>query len=501
MNSKIKGIIAGGVVVCCLGATLAVLELTGKPDDSSSTDVSSVESSLLEDETLFQLTSINKDSIALISFENQYGTLNIERDEGSGGEDTSWSLKELGGVNPNGTAIKACVNICSELKGKQLVEENVSDKAKYGLESPSARVAVSVDGGNDTVILIGDEIPTGGYRYVMLEGDTSVYTAMISNVNYFLQKAEYFCSLSLVYTPSDNAWPEIERLTIKRSDLDYDMVFVTVPEDDAPIGMVSTQAMIKPVYAGLDITNSAAVTHGIWGLQAAEAAVLHPTEEDMKEYALDAPDCTVILDTDKEDYTLKVGKAIYAKDENGEETTEVAGYYCYINAEGTDCIYAVEKENCPWASVLPEDIIGGQMVGSYIMDLEEISVIGEDTNSVVDINAVEETDDTSEVFEVKINGKTVDGDIFKDWYVYWLECPADETYFQPLTGEETLYLTVTLREKDGDERIVKFYHTSGRRLIVEIDGNVGYKIPISYAQVLIDNLERVSAGEAIVSTY
>ena len=66
MNSKLKGVIAGGVVLCCLGATLAFLEFTGKPDDSSSS--SSVDTSIVEEENLYPLTTLVKESISQITF-------------------------------------------------------------------------------------------------------------------------------------------------------------------------------------------------------------------------------------------------------------------------------------------------------------------------------------------------------------------------------------------------------------------------------------------------
>ncbi len=499
MNSKLKGVIAGGVVLCCLGATLAFLELTGKPDDSSSS--SSADTSIIEEENLYPLTTLEKESISQITFSNENGELHIVRSGNS--QQPSWSVQELDGIKQNSTAVSACVNVCSSLSGKELVEENASDLAKYGLAQPSATITISSDSAADNTFLIGDEIPTGGYRYIVQQGSHTVYTVMINNINYFLQSEQYFCGLSLVYTPSDDAWPTIDRLTIKRKDLDYDMVFITLDPDNTPIGFVSSQAMIKPVYAGLDITNSAAVTHGIWGLTASAAVVIHPTDDDFAEYGLSDPQCTVILDCDTEDYTLKIGNEVYAADEEGNETKQVAGYYCYINAAGTDCIYIIPAENCAWATVVPGDIIGGQMASNYIMDLTGITIETADKTYDAKINAVAEDKEQGieEVFEVTIDGQDVDEDLYKNWYTFWLECPTTETYFEPLTGEETLWCTVTLSRKNGTQQVVKYYQTTGRRIIVEIDGNVGYKIPVSYAETLIKNLENVKNGIAIVETY
>ena len=240
MNSKLKGVIAGGVVLCCLGATLALLEFTGKPDQGSSS--SSIDTSIVEDEKLYPLTSLTKESISKITFSNEHGELHIVRSGTS--QQPSWSVQELDGIKQNGTAVSACLNICSSLSGKELVEENAADLAKYGLAQPSATITISSDSAADTTFLIGDEIPTGNYRYIVQQGSHTVYTVLINNINYFLQNEQYFCGLSLVYTPSDDAWPTIDRLTIKRKDLDYDMVFVTLDPENTPIGFVSTQAMI-----------------------------------------------------------------------------------------------------------------------------------------------------------------------------------------------------------------------------------------------------------------
>lgn len=511
MNSKIKGIIVGVVVMVCLGATLLLLKLTdpAKNTDSSSQkdNTSSIADELLEDENVYPLTEIDKNSVSKITFVNEHGELVIERTEKAPSADGTavWQLTNLDGVRQNKTFVNACVNICSGLKGREIVEENASDLSKYGLSEPKARITISSDNSPDRIFNIGIEIAQGGYYYLCEEGSNTVYTVLQQNVNYFMQSELYFTNSVLVDTPSDSAWPTIDRLTIKREDIDYDMVFVTVPEDEIPIGMSSNQAMIKPVYQFLNITASADVTHGIWGLTASEAVLLHPTDEDKEKYGLKEPFAKVILDTDSDDYTLSIGNPVYALDDNGEETTTVSGYYCFLNAKDTDCIYIIPATECVWATVVPGDIILGMMTNNLFVDLDTITLQTTDKTVSVDVYAHEDEnpDDSidDEVFEVKIDGKTVETELFQDWYVYWLECPTDETYFTPLTGEEELYLTVTIKLENGKEQIVKFYTSTNRRLIAELDGSVGYIIPTSYADTLMENIQRVVDGESMITTY
>lgn len=510
MNSKIKGMIVGVVVLVCLGITLAVLTLTGKPDTSDSSsggaDTSGIKDELTQDEETIALTELDKNSISKLTFTNENGSFTIERTEEAKGEASAkWTFTELSGVKQNDTFVNACVNIASSLKGRQLVEENAPDLAKYGLKEPKASLTITADGQSDITFNIGIEIATGGYYYICKQGSSDVYTVLGANAGYFFEDALYFCSNALVATPADNAWPTIERLTIKRQDLDYEMVFVTVPEDEIPVGMSSNQALIEPVYQFLNITASAGVTHGIWGLSASEAVVLHPTDEDKEKYGLTEPFAKVILDTDDTDYTLSVGNPVYALNEEGEETTTVSGYYCYLNAEDTDCIYIIPAASCPWATVVPGDIIIGMMTSNLFVDLDKISIEGKDKSFDIDIYAQEDSnkdDDIDDhIYEVKIDGSEVNVELFQSWYVYWLECPTNETYFVPLTGDEELYLTIKITLENGKEQVVEFYEATNRRLIAVIDGKVGYMIPTSYADTLMTNVQRIIDGQEMITTY
>lgn len=511
MNSKIKGIIVGVVVMVCLGATLLLLKLTdpARNTDSSSEkgDASSIADELLQDENTYPLTQLDKNSISKVTFVNEHGEFVVERTEKAPSADGTavWMLTNLGEVRQNKTFVNASVNICSALKGRELVEENAQDLSKYGLTDPAVKLTISSDNAPDKVFNVGIEIAQGGYYYICEEGSSTVYTVLKQNMMYFFEDELYFVNTTLVDTPADSDWPTIDRLTIKREDIDYDMVFVTVPEDEIPVGMSSNQAMIKPVYQFLNITASGDVTHGIWGLSASEAVKINPTDEDKEKYGLKEPFAKVILDTDSDDYTLSIGNPVYALDDNGEETSEVAGYYCFLNAKDTNCIYIISASECVWATVVPGDIILGMMTNNLFIDLDMITLETPDKTVSIDVFAQEDSNDKDDiddhVYEVKIDGKVVETELFQDWYVFWLECPTDETYFTPLTGDEELYLTVTIKLENGKEQVVKFYTSTNRRLIAELDGNVGYMIPTSYADTLMENIQRVIDGQSMITTY
>ena len=163
--------------------------------------------------------------------------------------------------------------------------------------------------------------------------------------------------LSLIVTEeitNNNTAPTIDWMTVTRKDLDYDIKF----EDDSKnyasdeVSMASSQVMIEPVYAYLDITNSNAIMYGMWGLTAADVAAVHPTEEDFKQYGLDDPFCTVDIDAELQNYHLDIGNvAAYKHDETGSETSDPAQFYCYYR--GIDLIYVFDASEVPWTSFMP----------------------------------------------------------------------------------------------------------------------------------------------------
>ena len=190
-----------------------------------------------------------------------------------------------------------------------------------------------------------------------------------------------------------------------------------------------SQVLTEPIFAYLNITNSSAATHGIWGLTAQSCEVLAPTDEDFKEYGLDDPFAEVRLSGDGYDYTLKIGDPVYQTVGDSSETTDtVTAYYCYFTGvNGVDCIYLVSADSLPWATVKAEDVITSLMTSNYLVDLSDIEVVynGEKTVYEVESNGTSadtnEDGSTAEVTKVVCGGKELDIDNFKSFYQYLID--------------------------------------------------------------------------------
>lgn len=495
MDSKLKGLIISLVFVVCLAAVAIFLALNSDSDDSKkpsdkNSNNQSQEQILNKKET--PIVNYDKTQVKKIVVENEFGTLNFIQNK-SGGD--VWTIEEIKDIEQNDTLTTAAANIAAGLKYLDIVEEDASDLSKYGLTNPQSKFTVSYADLDQTVktFLIGNESPMEGYYYLCEEGKTTVYTVNGTGLRYYLNKPEFFVDLNMLREPdSSTYWPLIVDLVVKRTDWDYDVKFKSVDEDES---VVSTQIMYEPITMGLNITTSIDVTHGLWGLKAEQAIVANPTEKDFEEYGLTEPYTVVTLEIETGDfYTLKIGKPIYYLDESGNQTSNVAGYYAYIEGvENKNVIFSVPVESLPWATFKPEDVITTLMTSNYIYDVDTITV--KDGNDNYDIDLIGEGEDAPS--EVTVNGKKVDVELFKSLYQYIITCPTNEIYWKEVSNE--VYLTIEILLKDGTTETMEFVKETDRRTVVYLNGRPQFRIAKTWTDLFSDNMISLINGDEIIS--
>ena len=367
MNGKLQGIIICGVTAACLVGVMAFLNSTsGKSDaDSSSSSTAAVSS---QDESVVILTK-SSDDITSVKVSNEHGEYSVNKSESG---KSTWSIPELGTLNANATAEASMISNLDGFKAKKLVEENVEDMSKYGLDKPTADLTVEYSDGTATTLHVGSVSPSNErYSYVSLDDEKTVYMVMGTKLSYYTDPVTAYANLTLLTKPSDDDWPDYGKETVTRKDLDYEMAFENNPNE---IEGLSGQVMTEPIFSYLNITNSSATTHGMWGLTAQSCEVIAPDETAMKEHGLSDPFATVRLSGDGYDYTLKIGDPVYATAGDSSETTDtVSAYYCYFEGvKGVDAIYLVSADNLPWATIKAEDVITSLMTSNYLVDLKDV---------------------------------------------------------------------------------------------------------------------------------
>lgn len=493
MNGKIQGIIVCGVIIACLGGTLVFLQTTGKDSSSKAEETSSAAvNTSSEDESVLLIDS-SSDNISKVEVENSYGSYTMVK-PASG--KSAWNIEELSGINQSSRLKSGMAENIAQFEAYKTVEEGASDMSKYGLDEPEGQFTVTFADDTQRTFYVGDVSTKDRYRYLCEKDGSDVYMMLNSKISYFIEPVENFVDTVLIDNPGDSDMPDYGKLTVKRSDLDYDMVFEQVDEEKAIDNMISAQVMTEPIYSYLNITVSADTTHGMWGLTAQSAVKTFPDEDDFKEYGLDKPLAEVIFTGEDYDYDLKIGNSIFAKNDDGEETTEIGSYYCYITGvDGADCIWEISADDLPWATVLPGDVITSLMTTNNIMDVSEVKVKTADKDIVYKLDS----DGESTINSVKMNGEDVDVSLFQDFYKYLLTCPTGEIYFEEPEGES--YMTIEINCASGHTDKLEFYYDSSRRSIVALNGRPSFRIQSKWSDTFISNIDKLTNGEKIVDVY
>lgn len=482
MAQRKKTLLIIGLFIISMAIVLAVLVLT-LPKDEEEEDTDSAQSGL-------SLLSYSRDDVMEMDIKNELGTFTVRNGVQGFGIDGYSEFRQ------NSTIMGAMARCAAELTAQELAEENAQDLDKYGLsaDNPKARADVKLKDGTEYTLYFGIDAPDQRTRYVRLSDSNDVYTVLMNSSGYFYNDPTDF--LSLIVTDelsNNNTAPTIDWMTVTRKDLDYDIRF----EDDTKnyavdeVSMASSQVMIEPVYAYLDITNSNSIIYGIWGLTAIDIACVNPTEEDFEKYGLDDPFCTVNIDAELQNYHLDIGNvAEYEIDETGAETSVPASYYCYY--KGIDIIYVFEASEVPWASFMPIDILSSMMTSNYIYKLDHIDIdyYGEDPKSYhFEVSGDEET---AEVWG-SLNGEEFIGDNFKEIYKFILKCPIDDIYFED-PDESSLLARMDIRRGDGSGDLVEFYDIGANRVAIKLNGVTSFSQPRNYLTVLLKNLELFKNG-------
>lgn len=499
MNGKVQGIIICGVIAASLAGVMVFLNAAG--DDTQKEESSSVtDTASSEDESVVILERAAED-ISSVHVANENGEYTLEK---SSSGKSLWTIGELGTLNQNTTLKDSLRDACGSLEAKKLVEENVSDMSKYGLDQPTASVTITYKDDSRTVLDVGTTAPNERYSYVRIQGDNSVYMVLGSKISYFTYPATSYAELNLITQPSDEDWPDYGVETITRRDWDYEVTFENDPQNIE--GMLSSQVISSPIFSYLNITGSSDVTHGMWGLTASECVVLNPEGEDFAEHGLSEPFCTVNLKGDEYDYNLLIGDPIRAVDSEGNEKDEITGYYCYLKGvTGANAIFIIGIDSLPWATFEIEDVISSIMTSNYLVDLSEISIDYKGEKTVYEITSNGSSTETLEdgsaadVTSVKCDGKELDVYNFKSLYQYMMTCPTNEIYFTDPEGESEM--TIVQTRADGGSDTIELYKDTSRRYIVKLNGKTSFRIQSTWIDTLVKNMDNIKNGKAIDDNY
>lgn len=169
---KLGKLIVAAVVLAALAATLYWSNRRKAVQDAAA----------IATDPMTEIVSLKQDDIAKLEIKlKDNDAVDLAR---VGSE--QWKITAPKPLSADQETVSSILYDLSPLKADKVVDQKATDLKAYGLDSPVAQVSATTKEGKTSKLLIGDDTPTGGDAYAMLEGDPRLFevgTAYKTNFN------------------------------------------------------------------------------------------------------------------------------------------------------------------------------------------------------------------------------------------------------------------------------------------------------------------------------
>ncbi|MBR5405255.1 MAG: DUF4340 domain-containing protein [Oscillospiraceae bacterium] len=491
MNKQVKGLLAACGALAVLGGGLAALKLTEKPAEESSVDDHMDPHAGI----LWELDSsdvISRVDITMPDGRSYAVNRKIEKEEqNNNGSDettqteiTNYYLEGLEDLPMDTVSIRTLATRSYSASANSVVEEHptAEDLKKFGLDKATV-VKFTADNADPVEFYIGARTPKGEY-YLRCKDNETVYAVSGPTVEPFLRDANYYLGKTVTKEQDSEDTVKVKSVRVDRKDLEYSiyLTYDSYYAENDKNGVASLYVMQEPIPCLLNVDRSSGITHGFYGLNAAEVICPHPTEAQLSEYGFDDPFMTATMETDNgKTSVFRLGKTY----EPADSTEETPKTYYYGWLDSVNCVYGFAPDDISFDNVTAEDITAKTVVDNYVWDIGSLVYTAGDLK--LDFKGMGESKDD---YVLKLNGQEADPERFRLLYTYLLNTAAEELVLEEVTPEGEPLVTVDLEQQDGKHNArIAFYDAGSRKAYISVNGRVLYRCRMSYVTTLIENLK------------
>ena len=160
---KMRQLLVATVVLAALAATLYWSNHRKPASDSVIAGSSSANAKVI---------SLNQDDISKLEVKKKDGDDVVLSRIGA----SNWKINSPKPLVADQESVSTILYNLSPMDGATLIEEKAADLKQFGLADPEAQISATGKDGKTHTILVGDETPTGDSAYVMLSGESKVYS-------------------------------------------------------------------------------------------------------------------------------------------------------------------------------------------------------------------------------------------------------------------------------------------------------------------------------------
>ena len=441
MSGQKKILLWGGILVLLVAVYIVLLvkPTVQEPDPLAST-------------VIFQTETENITEIAIT---NPSGEISFFRKDGS------WLLKDREEVELLQANVTSLSYDFVHLNAIRVIDENPSDFAQFGLDTPSAVAKVTLADGSTVEFLLGDQAQGGNGYYLKRADAPSVYTISSVVAGNLLHDLAYYRDKDLIPIQAD----KITGLELhSREGL---AVVVKNESGDSYQAWQMTEPYQKDVYQ-----------------QSWTEEILTPLSElSVSGFYDDAPESLGAYGLDAPMYTLTVSGAeetirvMLGKEENGS---------FYVKREDKPYVCTITTDSLAFLTGLnPFDYIDKY---PYLPQINSVNTISAQLgNRTLSMELQRSGDDTKYL----INQKESEASVFKNLYQALFTATIVGAAENAISNEPMLSYTV--EKTDGSRDTVSYLPMDERNCAVSSNGEIDFYVTRKDVTKIIESLEK--AGE------
>ncbi len=276
---------------------------------------------------VFQADKEDVAGIDLVNPTGSYTLLPVEVRDDDGQKSIEWTVEGMDSELLSSSALNNLVISCLTLYGGKEIETDETDLSLFGLANPDTTVTIRLENGESHQIALGKELPSGYFKYAMLDNTGVIYSVASSTIANFQQSIIDLLDSDNIIGIEDEA---LTGMTFARA---RDDLFISADcvysEQSDGSGTTAFYAfdLHKPIEINANSTDLTVLVQEIMKMGVNSFVELNP--QDISAYGLDNPAYTVELVTADRSVTVKIGA------ETGD------GSYYAISSE-MDAVYTVK---------------------------------------------------------------------------------------------------------------------------------------------------------------
>ena len=403
---------------------------------------------LPETVTAFQTEKDNILSVTVKNPEEEYSLVK---------QGETWLINGNSSIKISPSLVETFLFECANVAASELIEENAQNLSQYGLDQPKRWVSLKLADGRTVKVIIGNATLDSYFSYLMIEGETKVYTKSTSGCETLTGPMANLADKN-IYSMDKNNIGTVEIIRNGAETVFLDRVKMSKEGEQDAFQWTMRKPLVKE--ANTYRIESELLTNLV--SQVAESVVLIPKSG--VDYGFNNPRATYTITSldKKEHYTVTVGKE--------------DGAYSYIRLKNDNTIYRVPTQQLDFLSLSYMDLVDKAVYMENVKNVSEVTISGLGKSY------------TLKPSDNAINGKTVEESKFRLAYQAVLNLNLDD--FATRSGGSVDF-TITYHKNDGSTTIVRCLNYDDRNYLVTVNGSGNLLIRKKQIDNMITSVENI----------